>query len=107
MQYKRYTFPAALVLALMSAPANAATPSCARELAATETSLVQTLVRLKVAQPKPDARCAAYQRHIEVATRAREVFARCKSGRERDIDVGQMDTAIGDANTAVAQTCKQ
>ena len=100
----------ALVLAVTAvmvaaSPLQAATPTCARELAATETGLVRTLVRIKgIAQASPDTRCAAYRSHIEVMSRAREVFARCKSGRERDVDVGQMDGAISDAK-AVAQSC--
>jgi hypothetical protein len=86
-------------------PLQAATPTCARELAATETGLVRTLVRIKgVAQASPDARCAAYRSHIEVMSRAREVFVRCKSGPERDADVGQVEGAISDAK-AVAQSC--
>lgn len=100
----------ALVFAVCAAmtaatPVQAAMPTCARELAATETGLVRTLVRIKgVAQATPDARCAAYRSHIEVMSRAREVFARCKSGAERDADVGLVDGAISDAK-AVAQSC--
>jgi outer membrane murein-binding lipoprotein Lpp len=93
------------VAAGASSTAFAAAPTCQRELAATETSLVQTLVRMRgVAQAAPDTRCAAYQRHIAVMSKAREVFARCKSGRERDVDLGQMDGAIDNAK-AVAQDC--
>lgn len=89
-------------------PAKAAgTAACMRELARTETSLVKTLVHLRGAtQMKDDERCSIYQDHVAVVTRAREVFARCMTGADRDTEVSQLDDALSNANALIAQACQ-
>jgi hypothetical protein len=87
--------------------AAAAETACVRELAHTETNLVKTLVRLRgVSEANGDARCAVYQEHVAVVTKARDVFSRCKTGPDRETDVHQLDGALSDANSVIAQTCR-
>jgi hypothetical protein len=98
-----------LAAALPAAPAAAGTPpkpTCARELALAETSLIKTLVQLQgAAKAGTSERCASYRAHAVVVTRARDVFERCSTGAARAQDVGQMDGALGRVNAAIASTC--
>jgi len=100
-----------LALAVPAAPAMAGTPgkpTCARELASAETSLLKTLVHLQsVAKASPTERCASYRAHAQVVAKARDVFDRCSTGAARTQDVGQMDGALGRVNEAIATACTQ
>jgi len=89
-----------------SAPDQAGGKICARELAATETSLRKTLLRVAAAENAgASERCTAFREHAEIATKAREVFSRCATGRDRDIDVEQMDNALLKAKLVLSRTC--
>jgi len=84
----------------------AGAPACVRELARTENSLVKTLVRVRGSGlTLGKQRCALYQDHAAIVSKARDVFSRCKTGAERDTDVGQLDGALSDANAVIAKTC--
>ncbi len=90
----------------VSVQAAGGAPTCVRELARTENSLVKTLVRVRGSVPaESKERCALYQDHAAIVSKARDVFARCKTGAERDTEVGQLDGALSDANAVIARTC--
>ena len=82
------------------------TPSCRQELAATWSKMEEMVARLKsVARAGRDEKCETYRRHAEVVERAREVFERCKTGRDRVGDVAHMDGAIDDVNSVIDREC--
>lgn len=82
------------------------TPSCRQELAAIWSNLQEMLGRLKsTARSGQDERCETYRHHATVVERAREVFARCKTGRDRAGDVAHMDGALEDVNSVIDREC--
>lgn len=100
----------ALALLAISAPRGVAetvnTPECKQELAATWQKMQEMLGRLKgVARAAQDEKCATYRRHADVVERAREVFDRCKTGRDRTSDVAHMDGALDDITTVIDREC--
>ena len=79
--------------------------ACARDLAATETRLMKTLVKMQtVIKVTPDQKCAEFRQHADVMSKAREVFARC-SGQEADRDVRQLQGALDNVNGVIAKSC--
>jgi hypothetical protein len=97
----------ALTVFATPAPASPVSPTtCARELAVTETNLLKTAIRLQAASRlSQDEKCATYRTHADVVTKARQVFERCSTGRDREQDVGQMDGALSQIETAIASIC--
>jgi hypothetical protein len=100
----------ALALLAISAPRGVAetvnTPECKQELAATWQKMQEMVGRLKgVARAAQDEKCATYRRHADVVVRAREVFDRCKTGRDRSSDVAHMDGALDDITTVIDREC--
>jgi hypothetical protein len=82
------------------------TPTCRQELAATWAKMEEMLVRLKsVARAGQDEKCQTYRSHAEVVVKAREVFDRCKTGRDRTGDVTHMDGALDDVNSVIDREC--
>jgi hypothetical protein len=110
MTYARL-FAIALAFAIPAAPAAAgpakpAHPSCARELAVTETSLLKTVVRMQsLGKASPSEQCETYRTHAAVVTKARDVFERCSTGATRTQELGDMDGALDRVKTAIASTC--
>jgi hypothetical protein len=96
-------------VAVPAAPAVAgpvAKPACARQLAATETSLIKTLVRLQsVGKASPSEQCETYRAHAAVVAKARDVFERCSTGAAREKDIGDLDGALDRAKSAIERTC--
>jgi hypothetical protein len=105
----RWILISAVVLSALASPAAAGTldtPGCKRELADMWASMHEMLRRLRsVARASQEEKCLAYRRHVEVVTQAREVLSRCKTGRERDSDLAQMDGALEDVTGAIERTC--
>lgn len=99
----------AVVLWALARPAAAGTldtPECKRELANMWASMHEMLHRLRsVARASQEEKCAIYRHHMEVVRRARDVLSRCKSGRERDGDLAQMDGALEDVTGAIERGC--
>jgi hypothetical protein len=99
----------ALATSTLAAPAFAEivdTPSCKRELAA----LSQKLGALP--QAKPDAKpvhaaasCTTYRTQFLETVRARAVVAACRTGKDRDQEIGRLDGRVDDINGAIAQAC--
>jgi hypothetical protein len=82
------------------------TPACRQDLAATWSKMEEMLARLKsAARAGQDEKCETYRHHAEVVVRAREVFERCKTGRDRLGDVAHMDGALDDVNTVIDREC--
>jgi hypothetical protein len=98
----------ALAFAFPAVPAAAgpAKPTCARELAVTETSLLKTVVRMQsVGKAPPSEQCETYRAHAAVVTKARDVFERCSTGTMRTQDLGDMDGALDRVKSAIASAC--
>jgi hypothetical protein len=82
------------------------TPSCRQDLAATWSKMEEMLARLKsAARAGQDEKCETYRHHAEVVVRAREVFERCKTGRDRVGDIAHMDGALDDVNMVIDREC--
>jgi hypothetical protein len=91
------------------APAHAGTldtPACKRDLVAASAGVTDVAVRLKgLARIAADEKCTAYRQQFLVVVKARAVFANCKTGPDRDTDVGRLDGTIEDINGAIAESC--
>jgi hypothetical protein len=101
---------AAVVIAclLCSPPVGAGPSSCLRELGTTDVTLIKSLLHVRgLAQAPEDQQCAAYRRHVATVSKVREVFDRCLSGVNRDVDLRQLEGALEDANGVVARVCDQ
>jgi hypothetical protein len=101
---------AAAVIAclLCSPPAGAGPSSCLRELGTTDVTLIKSLLQLRsLAQAPEDQQCAAYRRHVATVSKVRDVFDRCLSGVNRDVDLRQIEGALEDAYGVVARVCDQ
>ena len=101
---------AAIIMAcsLCALPAGAGPSSCQRELGTTDITLIKSVIHLRgVAQAPEDQQCAAYRRHVATVSKVREVFDRCLSGANRDVDLRQVEGALDDANGVIARVCDQ
>jgi len=82
------------------------TPACRIELATTWANMKEMVARLKaVSRSTADEKCAVYRTHVQVVVHAREVLSRCRSGRDREADLAQMDGALEDVNGALGREC--
>jgi hypothetical protein len=78
------------------------TPSCKRELAA----LSQKLGALPQTKPgHAAASCTTYRTQFLETVRARAVVAACRTGKDRDQEIGRLDGRVDDINGAIAQAC--
>lgn len=82
------------------------TPACKRDLAETWSGMEAALAQLKgVARAGREEKCEVYRRHVDIVAKAREVFARCKIGRDREGDLIHMDGALDDVKTTISRDC--
>src|SRR5262245_23442862 len=80
-------------------------PRCKRELAAVSAA-VDEAARLKPASVrKGEIACTAYRAQFLTLVRARAVMAACKTGADRDQEVGRLDGSVEDINTIIAHSC--
>jgi len=92
---------------LCALPAGAGPSSCQRELGTTDVTLIKSVLHVRGVQHAPqDQQCAAYRRHVATVTRVREVFERCLSGSQRDVDLRQVEGVLDDANGVIARMCE-
>jgi hypothetical protein len=88
------------------AAAMSVAPTCKQNLAAAGARLEHALAHLKgMPGSQASEMCATYRRDFFEVVKAREVTALCKTGAERDHDLGAIDLAVENLNGAIAQRC--
>jgi len=95
--------PAAAATAAPTAAASS--PACRQNLAAATARLEKALAHVKSLRGQRGDACTAYRQDFFDLVRAREMTALCKTGPERDQDLGRIDVAVEDINGAIAQSC--
>ncbi len=103
-------FAVTLTLLICAAlPASAGmrdTPLCKAELSATTASLGQSTARVqRVGKAKTDEACVAFQSYFLDVVKARNVAAQCKTGPEREQELGRLDVSAEQANNGIAERC--
>jgi hypothetical protein len=102
------TAPSAMAAPSVTVAASAmvAAPACKQNLAAATARVERARAYTKgtPANGGADA-CAGYRRDFFEMVKAREVTAMCKTGAERDRDLGTIDLAVESINGAIAQSC--
>jgi hypothetical protein len=84
------------------------TPACKRELSSASAGVAESVARLKgVARAAGEVKCEAYRQQFLVVVKARDVFANCKTGSDRDADIGRLDGTIENINGEIAVSCSQ
>jgi hypothetical protein len=101
--------PAAFALAFMAAPARPQPlerPGCERTMAdaMANVALWQERVKRLGAAHGAEA-CSATRLYFLEVVKARAVTALCKSGTERDRDLGRLDADVDAINSAIAASC--
>jgi hypothetical protein len=104
-----YLAKAVILVPLLAATSAAAgtvdNPRCKRELAAV-LATVDEAARAKPGSVRPgEAACTAYRAQFLNLVKARAVVAACKTGVDRDQEVGRLDGSVEDINTFIAQSC--
>ena len=96
----------ALCLFTPAAAGTLDTPTCKRDLDHASLGVTEAMVRLKgLAKVSSEERCAAYRQHFLVVVKARNVYEMCKTGPDRDQNVGRLDGTIEDINGGIAEAC--
>jgi hypothetical protein len=84
------------------------TPACKRDLSSASAGVAASQARLKgVARAAVEVKCEAYRQQFLIVVKARDVFANCKTGPDRDADVNRLDGTIEDINGGIATSCTQ
>ena len=100
--------PAAFALALLAAPASPAAPieppGCDRNLAAVSAGVATLQARVKSLKAGAES-CTATRLYFLELTKARAVTALCKTGADRDRELGRLDADVAHINEAIAQRC--
>src|SRR5262245_16151807 len=102
--------PTAFALALLAAPpANPAPlqlPGCDRNLAEASTNVTAMQARLKGLDVKESKNiCSATRLYFLEVVKARAVTALCKSGPERERELGRFDADVEHINETIAARC--
>lgn len=98
--------PAAFALALLAAPARPAPlerPGCDRNLADAFANVSLQQARVKAAHGAEA--CTATRLYFLEVVKARAVTALCKSGPERERELGRLDADVENINNAIAARC--
>jgi hypothetical protein len=103
------TVAATVVLALLAAPASPATvesSGCERSLADSNASLAAMQARVKSlgSAHAPEA-CTATRLYFLELVKARAVAAQCKSGPDRERELGRIDADVEHINETIAAQC--
>lgn len=97
------------LLSSLALPASAGmrdTPLCKAELAASFASLGQSSARVQRAgSARSDEACVAYRSYFLEVVKARTLAAQCKTGPEREQDLGRLDVSVEQANNGIAERC--
>jgi hypothetical protein len=102
--------PAAFVLALLAAPASPATPleppGCERNVADANASVAVLQARVKsIGTARGPEICNATRLYFLEVVKARAVFALCKTGPDREREIGRLDADVEHINEAIAARC--
>jgi hypothetical protein len=101
--------PAALMMALLVSPARPQPlqqPGCERHLAEATASMAAQQTRMKLmGAVRGTEACSATRLYFLEIVKARAVTALCKSGLERDRDLGRLDADVETINSAIAARC--
>ncbi len=101
--------PAALLLAMLAAPAYPAPlahTGCEQNLASAMANVaaMQTRMKTLAASPGP-AVCNATRLYFLELVKARAVTALCKDGADRERDLGRLDADVEQINETIAARC--
>ncbi len=99
-------FPAAFALAVLAAPAKPAPlerPGCDRTLADAFANVSVLQARMKAAQGAEV--CNATRLYFLEVVKARAITAVCRSGPERERELGRLDTDVETINSTIAARC--
>jgi hypothetical protein len=117
---KRYVFaffafvalilPAAFVLALLMSPAIPAAPleqpGCERTIANANSSVAALQARVKsIGASRGPEICNVTRLYFLEVVKARAVIALCKTGPDRDRELGRLDADVEHINEAIAARC--
>jgi hypothetical protein len=100
--------PAALAFALLAAPAQPAPlerPGCERNLADAVDNVTALQARVKRMGARGAEACAATRLYFLEVVKARAMTALCKSGPERERELGRLDADVENINNAIAASC--
>ena len=102
--------PATFAMALLMAPpapaAQAEQPGCERNLADVNASVSALQARVKsMGAAKGAESCSATRLYFLEVVKARAVTAVCKSGPDRDRELGRLDADVQHINEAIAARC--
>jgi hypothetical protein len=104
----RLRHAAVLIPFIAAVPAFAGTldtPGCRRELAAVSATMDEAARTKALSLRSSEAACAAYRSQFLLLVKARAVVAACKTGPDREEEVGRLDGTVEDINVAIAQNC--
>jgi len=102
--------PATFTMAVLAAPPVLPEaprfPGCDRDLAEASASIAAMQARMKnLSGADRSEICKATQLYFFEVVKARAVTALCKSGTERDRDLGRFDADVAHTNEAIAAQC--
>src|SRR5262249_11282888 len=106
----RLIIPATFAMAVLAAPpAQREAPhfsGCDRDLADTSANVAAMQARVKTSASMDSSEvCRATRLYFLEMVKARAVTALCKSGPERDRDLGRLDADVAHINDAIAARC--
>ncbi len=80
--------------------------TCSRDLFQNEAGLRRQQTRLSaVASADEATQCRTWREHVAFLQQSRAVFATCQSGREREQNVGLMDSELAEYRVLLANRC--
>jgi hypothetical protein len=97
-------FAVAVLAAPPASPAPAQSPGCERHLADASTHMAAMQKRMNGAIERQDF-CRATRLYFLEIVKARAVTALCKSGPDRDRELGRFDADVEHINEAIAARC--
>jgi hypothetical protein len=102
-------FPAAFAVAVLAAPAVPAPlerPGCERNLADATANVTALQAHVKrLGSARAAGTCSATRLYFLEVVKARAVTALCKSGPERERDLGRLGADVENINNAIAASC--
>ena len=100
------TFAMAVLAAPPGRPETPHLPGCERDLAGTSASVGAMQARIKsLTSVDASEMCTATRLYFIEAVKARAVTALCKSGVERERDLGRIDADVARIKDAIAARC--